>query len=84
MRLEQKHVDLVAGDAGVGSRLKSLTQSAVAPPSQLTETMLRIDPESQIEITASCQTSIRCWRNSLNLGISFHSAFATEPITATA
>ena len=52
VRLEQKHVDLVADDAGADSRLKSLAQSAIAPSSQFTEAMLRIDPERQIEIAA--------------------------------
>jgi hypothetical protein len=43
---------LVADDATANAGLIGFAQSAITLASQLTETMLRIDPESQIEIAA--------------------------------
>jgi hypothetical protein len=42
----------VADNATANAGLIGFTQGAITLTSQLTETMLRIDPESQIEITA--------------------------------
>src|SRR5271157_3184051 len=52
LRLEQKHVNLMAGDARADPALISFAQGAIAYPTQLTESMLRIDPKSQIEVPA--------------------------------
>ena len=52
LRLEQKDIHLMVGDAYAGARLICLAQGEGAHPTQFAETVLRIDPESQIEVLA--------------------------------
>ncbi len=68
-RIEHEDIELMGDNAGVGARRKCLAQSTIGGPMYFTKTLLRFDPERQIEIAAFMP----------NLD-----ALATEPITATA
>src|SRR4029077_16909623 len=52
LRLEHKDIHLMVGDAYAGARLICLAQGEGAHPTQFAETVLRIDPESQVEVLA--------------------------------
>ena len=51
-RIEHEDVELMGDNAGVGTRRKCLAQSTISLPVYFAKTLLRFDPERQIEIAA--------------------------------